>query len=339
MQDKELGYDQEQVVSFPLEGNLDESYQIFLKEAQKITGVTQASHMWGDLPGRLGSSNGYQWANQEKEELKIRFFDIVGGTEIIDLLGLEVIKGRSFLENSKADENGIIFNETAIKIMGYEDDPIGSQVYFEGYKTIVGVVKDFHFESMYEPIKPLFLELGKGDNIVLKLNAKDHLKTLDQIKGLYHTFNPDFPFEYRFLDENFQELYRSEQVIALLSKYFAALAIIISSLGLFGLALFTAFQKRKEISIRKVLGQTSRQVVLMLTKEFAALVIIAIAIAVPLGYVLTADWLSNFAYHIPLQASHFIWAGLIALAIAILTVGSQALIAANRNPIKNLQSE
>ncbi|MEM1257285.1 MAG: FtsX-like permease family protein [Bacteroidota bacterium] len=339
MQDKELGYSQEQVVSIPIEGNLDESYQAFLNEAQKLSGVTRASHMWGDLPGRLGSSNGYQWANQGKEERKIRFFDIVGGANLIDLLGLEIIKGRAFMENSKADENGIIFNETAIKTMGYENDPIGSQVYFEGNKTIVGVVKDFHFESMYEPIKPLFLELDKGDNIVLKLNAKDHEKTLGQIETLYHRFNSEFPFEYRFIDENFQELYRSEQIIALLSKYFAALAIVISCLGLFGLALFTAFQKRKEISIRKVLGQTSQQVVFMLTKDFAVLVIIAIAIAVPLGYVLTVDWLSNFAYHMPLQASHFIWAGLIALAIAMLTVGSQAFLAANRSPIKSLQTE
>ncbi len=339
MQDKELGYNREQVLSFPIEGNLDESYETFLNEAQQLAGVTHASHMWGDLPGRLGSSNGYQWANQEKEELKIRFFDIVGGTNVIELLGLEIIKGRSFMENTEADGNGIIFNETAIKTMGYENDPIGAQVYFEGNKTIVGVVKDFHFESMYEPIKPLFFELGKGDNIVLKLNAKDHLTTLDQIETLYHTFNPEFPFEYRFIDENFQELYRSEQIISLLSKYFAALAIIISCLGLFGLAMFTAFQKRKEIGIRKVLGQTSGQVVLMLTKDFAILVIIAIVIAVPLGYLLTNDWLSNFAYHIPLKGSYFLWSGLIALAIAVLTVGSQALMAANTSPVKSLQTE
>ncbi|MEM6542834.1 MAG: FtsX-like permease family protein, partial [Bacteroidota bacterium] len=339
MQDKELGYSQEQVVSIPIEGNLDDSYQAFLNEAQKLSGVTRASHMWGDLPGRLGSSNGYQWANQEKEALKIRFFDIVGGANIIDLLGLEIIEGRSFTANAEADRNGIIFNETAIKTMGYENDPIGSQVYFEGYKTIVGVVKDFHFESMYEPIKPLFFELGKGDNIVLKLNTTDHQKTLKQIEALYYNFNPDFPFEYRFIDENFQKLYRSEQIISLLSKYFASLAIIISCLGLFGLAVFTAFQKRKEISIRKVLGQTSRQVVLMLTKDFAVLVILAIVIAIPLGYILTMDWLSNFAYRIPLPASHFIWAGLMALTVAMLTVGSQALIAANRSPVKNLQTE
>ncbi|MEM8507371.1 MAG: FtsX-like permease family protein [Bacteroidota bacterium] len=339
MQDKELGYDREQVLSFPIEGNLDNNYETFLEEVKRLKGVTLASHMWGDLPGRLGSSNGYQWANQEKEALKIRFFDIVGGANIIDLLGLEIIEGRSFTANAEADRNGIIFNETAIKTMGYENDPIGSQVYFEGYKTIVGVVKDFHFESMYEPIKPLFFELGKGDNIVLKLNTTDHQKTLKQIEALYYNFNPDFPFEYRFIDENFQKLYRSEQIISLLSKYFASLAIIISCLGLFGLAVFTAFQKRKEISIRKVLGQTSRQVVLMLTKDFAVLVILAIVIAIPLGYILTMDWLSNFAYRIPLPASHFIWAGLMALTVAMLTVGSQALIAANRSPVKNLQTE
>ena len=339
MQEKDMGYTKQQLVSIPIEGNLEDDYKAFLEEAQKLKGIASTSHMWGELPGRIGSSNGYQWADQEKDELKIRFFDIVGGVNIVDFLGLEIIEGRSFMPNTEADTDAIIFNETAIRTIGYEDDPIGSQVYFEGYKTIVGVVKDFHFESMYEPIKPLFLELGKGDNVVLKLTSEDYVETMAQIESLYHKFNPGFPFEYHFFDENFQELYHSEKIIALLSKYFAALAIIISCLGLFGLALFTAFQKRKEIGIRKVMGQTSGEVVIMLTKDFALLVVLAMLVAIPLGCLLTNDWLSNFAYHITLHFTYFIGAGLLAFTIAVLTVAGQSLVAANRNPIHALKDE
>lgn len=339
VQEQELGYDKEQVVSFPIEGNLDTEYKAFITEIEQVVGVSKASHMYGDLPGRLGNSTGYQWADQEEGELKIRFFDISGGYDIIDLLDVEVIEGRSFLQNSETDREGIIFNETAIKTMGYEDNPIGQQVYFEGYKTIVGIVKDFHFESLYEPIKPLFFELGKGDNIMVKLDAKQPYETIAKIETIYKKFNPNTPFEYRFIDDNFQEIYRSEQIVTLLSKYFAGLAIIISCLGLFGLALFTAFQRRKEISIRKILGQNMTQIVVMLSKDFALLVVIAIFIAVPIAYLLSTDWLSDFAYRISLNLWYFVGAATLALAVALVTIGGQAIFAANRNPINALREE
>lgn len=339
VQEQELGYDKEQVISFPIEGNLDKEYKAFISEIEQIANVSKASHMYGDLPGRLGSSIGYQWADQKKEERSIRFFDISGGYNIIDLLDVELVEGRTFLKNSETDQEGIIFNETAIKTMGYEDNPIGSQVYFEGYKTIVGVVKDFHFESLYEPIKPLFFELGKGDNIVVKLSSNEPYETIRQIETTYAKFNPNTPFEYRFIDDNFQEIYRSEQIVTLLSKYFAGLAVIISCLGLFGLALFTAFQRRKEIGIRKILGQNVTQIVMMLSKDFTVLVIASILIAIPVAYLLTTDWLSDFAYRIQLNIWYFLGASVLALVVAIMTISSQAIFAANRNPINALREE
>ena len=174
---------------------------------------------------------------------------------------------------------------------------------------------------------------------MVRLEAGREKEGLDEIARLVSSFNPGFPFEYEFLDDNYKALYASEQRIGTLSKYFSSLAILISCLGLFGLALFTAERRRKEISIRKVLGQTVTQVTVMLSSEFAKLVMISIVIALPISYLLAHDWLLGFAYHIPLKIWYFIGAGLVALALALITVGSQAVQAANRNPVDGLREE
>ena len=164
-------------------------------------------------------------------------------------------------------------------------------------------------------------------------------ETLARINQLYAKFNPKYPFEYKFLDTAFQAQYAAEGQVVSLSKYFAMLAVLISCLGLFGLATFTAERRRKEISVRKVLGQSASKVTIMLSSEFAKLVLLSIVIALPIGYILANNWLSGFAYKIQLELWYFLAAGAIALFIALVTVGTQAIRAANKSPIDALRNE
>jgi ABC-type antimicrobial peptide transport system permease subunit len=172
-----------------------------------------------------------------------------------------------------------------------------------------------------------------------RIKSGNEKEVLEQLENTYAQFNPGYSFDYQFLDTDFRALYQSEKRVATLAKYFAGLAILISCLGLFGLATFTAERRRKEISIRKVLGQNATQVTVMLSGEFARLVLVAVVIALPIAYLLANNWLSGFAYKIPLRAWYFLSAGLVALLVALLTVGTQAIGAANRNPVDGLREE
>jgi len=223
--------------------------------------------------------------------------------------------------------------------MNLGDNPIGERVYFKGYKTIVGIVKDFHFESLYESIKPMFFIFSSGDNFIVKINLKNTSKTIAKIEALHSRFNPSIPFEFRFLDDNYQALYTSEKRVATLSTYFAGIAILISCLGLLGLAIFTASQRRKEIGIRKTLGQRKSHITLLLSTEFAKLVGVSILIGLPIAFLLMKDWLSEFAYKIELRLEYFFLTALFAMFIALTTVATQAIRAANKNPIDALKEE
>ena len=221
-------------------------------------------------------------------------------------------------------------------------DPIGTVIDMRGpNREIIGVVKDFNMKSLYEEIKPMALLCTDVwvSTMAVKIKAGSEKTTIDDLTNLYAEFNPGLPFDFSFLDDEYQALYISERRVSALSKYFAGLAILISCLGLFALATFTAERRRREISIRKVLGQTATQVVAMLSGEFAKLVFISTLIALPVAYLLADNWLSGFAYRIPLKVWYFLGAGFVALLVALITVGSQAFRAANRNPVNALREE
>lgn len=173
---------------------------------------------------------------------------------MISLLGIKLVAGREFSKEFGGDDTSIIFNETAIKTMGIQGNPIGQKVDFKGDKTIIGVVKDFNVEALSEKIRPLFFSLSQGNNFAVKLRQGTERESLEKIATLYTTFNDGYPFDFSFLDERIQKLYVSEERVGALSKYFTGIAILISCLGLFGLATFTAERRKKEIGIRKVLG-------------------------------------------------------------------------------------
>jgi ABC-type antimicrobial peptide transport system permease subunit len=249
--------------------------------------------------------------------------------------------GRDFSEDF-ADSSNYIINETALKVIGYKD-PIGMPLSLWGRRgMIVGVVKDFHFNSLHVPIKPLVLRLGRGSSWGYLLIRTEPAKTqiaLTGLEALHKKLNPEFPFAHQFADDEYNYMYKSEQVVKQLSSYFAFLAIFISCLGLLGLVIFTAGQRTKEIGVRKVLGANVSQIVTLLSKEFLMLVIVAIVIATPIAYYVMNDWLRGFEYHIGIQSWIFVIAAVGALLIALIIICFQAIKSAIANPVNSLKSE
>jgi putative ABC transport system permease protein len=207
----------------------------------------------------------------------------------------------------------------------------------------VGVVKNFHYNSLYSAIGPAFLNLvpfHAGPNkVMVKLKDGTEKNTVTQLQEIYQRHNPGLSFDYKFMDEDYQALYASERRVTVLSKYFASLAIIISCLGLFGLAAFTAEKRRKEIGIRKVLGATVQQLSFLLTKDFVVLVFVANLVAWPVAWYLMQNWLQEFSYKIDMGAWMFVLATCAALVVTVLTVSFQAIRAAVLNPVKSLRME
>ena len=338
IQNKNLGYEKDNIIVLQKRGNLEQDLATFLNEVKNITGVVNASTIDGDLMGNYGYTTSMNWEGDDQENNPVRFGTMIVGKDIIETLGMELLAGKDFTESN--DFGAYIFNEAAIKAMGMKD-PVGKTVKRRGDEhRIIGVIKNFHFESLYEEVKPCYLRLGTyGNNILVKIKASQEQTTLAALKKHYTSFNPDLPFEYRFLDENYQQLYAAEQRVATLSKFFAGIAILISCLGLFGLAAFTAQRRKKEIGIRKVLGAGVWNITQMLSTDFTKMVLTSILIALPVSFWFAQNWLNNFAFKIDLQPWFFFGAGLLALTIAWLTVGIQTVKAANLNPTEALKSE
>jgi len=257
-------------------------------------------------------------------------------------MGIEMAEGRSFSEDFSTDTSKIIFNEAAIRIMNLKD-PVGKviRLWDEYDLEIIGVVKDFHFQSMHDVVNPLFFHLSPENNwnIVIRMEAGSEKETLAALSKFYLDYNPGFTFEYKFQDQEYAKMYAAEQRVATLSGYFASIAVLISCLGLFGLATFTAERRLKEIGIRKALGSSSTSIVMLLSGDFTKMVLLSVFIGIPVSYWLLSKWLERFAFHIELNAWYFIAAGLIALVIAWVTVAWQAIKAASVNPVKCLRTE
>ncbi|WP_215223988.1 ABC transporter permease [Echinicola shivajiensis] len=339
IQSKQLGYSKENVMYFPIEGEVANHLGSFLEEVKEVSGVKSASSMFMTFLGNINGTNDLSWSSKEEgERVDMEYRRVNYG--LTELLDLEVLKGRSFDKN-RLDTNAIIFNESAVNAMGLED-PIGQKVRLWGNeREIIGVVKDFHFKSLHEKVKPLFLFINpeRTNYVALKLAAGNQQNTITSLKEFYKAFNPGYVLDYRFMDQAYQEQYISEQRVSTLSKYFTGLAILISCLGLFGLAVFSAEKRKKEIGVRKVLGASIGTIVKLMTAEFFKLVLVAFAIAVPISWWASRQWLAGFAYRTSLDWWVFIAAGAMTLLIAILTVSTQAFRSANVNPVDSLRDE
>lgn len=339
IQNKNLGYNNERILTLKQDGKLGSQFPAFKTTLEALPGVQAVTSFRHDLTGNFGSTSGVQWEGQAEGQ-RIEFGNLEVDYGLLELMEIQLVDGRTFSPDFATEQNKIIFNEAAVKAMGLKD-PIGQKIMlWGGPREIIGVTKNFHFESLYEEVKPCMIRFSpNNENILVKLQPGSPKEAIIAIEETYHKFNEGLAFEYRFLDDDYQRLYASEQRISRLSRYFAALAIIISCLGLFGLAAFTAERRAKEISIRKILGASAASIVQLLSKDFTLTVLLALLIGIPISYLLSEYWLQSFAYHIDIQPWYFLGAGLLLLFIAWSTVGIQTIKAARSNLIQALKDE
>ncbi len=339
VQNKNLGLEKDNVVTFGIDNLEGESLNTFLNEIKRIPGTINVSAIRGDLTsGDHNNTTGLTWEGLNPGE-EIDFTDIKVSYDFFETMGINVVAGRTFSEEFSTESSKLILNQRAIDLMGLED-PVGKTVTLWGQdRQIIGVVSDFHFESLYSDIKPCFFRLTTQPiNVLVKIRAGSEKETLAQLQDFYQDYKGT-SLEYQFLDEIYQRLYASEQRVATLSKYFAGIAILISCLGLFGLAAFTAERRLKEIGIRKILGASEFSVVRLLSNDFTKMVLVAILIGLPISYLVAQRWLENFAFSIELKWWYFASAGLAALLTAWFTVGLQTAKAALVKPVECLKDE
>jgi putative ABC transport system permease protein len=341
VQTKNLGYKKENLIQVAIEGKAKTNLETFLEELKKVPGVLDASSIGHSLLGRNNNTSGLKWEGKDPED-DILFENVRVNYGLIETLGIDFVEGRTFSKEHSADTSKIIFNEAAIRVMNMKD-PIGKVVNLWGDKNleIIGVVKDFHFQSLHDVVNPLFFILNPKNTwtLMIRLEGGKEKETLANLTKFYTAYNPGFTFEYQFQDQEYARQYAAEQRVATLSGYFASMAILISCLGLFGLAAFTAERRLKEIGIRKALGSSSTKIVLLLSGDFTKMVLLSILLGLPVSYWLLSQWLERFAFHIDLGVGYFVIAGSIALLIAWLTVASQAIKAASVNPVNCLRTE
>ncbi|MEQ8302178.1 MAG: ABC transporter permease [Cyclobacteriaceae bacterium] len=338
VQKKNIGYNKDNVIYFTRSGTLKQSLEPFLVEASRIPGVISASSVGQSMVGG-GNTSPLEWEGKDPEVV-ISFAYRPVNYGALEMLEVELKEGRLF-SREFSDSLKVIFNEAGIAAMGLQD-PLGKRVGFGPFQCeIVGVVKDFHFKSLHSAIDPLFFILVPPftEKIITKIQSGKEAESLKMLEDLHNQFNPGFPFDYRFLDQDYQAQYASEQRVSTLSKYFAGLAILISCLGLLGLAAFTVERRQKEIGIRKVMGSTEFDIIYLLTNDFTKIVLLAIVIAIPISYLMAQQWLSAFAYRIELQPWIFAGSGFLVLLVAWFIVGTQAIKAARQSPSQYLKAE
>ncbi|MPR31842.1 FtsX-like permease family protein [Cytophagaceae bacterium SJW1-29] len=340
-QSKNLGYDRENLLYFPLEGDLVSNYDLLKDELTKLPGVKQVSHMT-ESPASSGfGTESINWPGSDPNN-RVRFTPVGVGYDFVKAMDIKIREGRDFSKEYATDTTGFLINEAALKVIGYQQ-PIGKTLNWGSSKgTIIGVLKDFHFQSLHTAIRPMIAYLRtkeRSGNVIVRIEAGRTSETVASLEAVCKKLNPKFPFTYSFTDQTYARQYKSEQIVSTLSNYFALLAIFISCLGLFGLSTFTAEQRTKEIGVRKVVGASVASIVSLLSQDFLKPVAVAIMIGSPVAWYVMNRWLQGFAYKIDMEWWMFALAGLLAVGIALLTVSFQSIRAALVNPVKSLRSE
>jgi ABC-type antimicrobial peptide transport system permease subunit len=364
VQNTHLGYDRENLIYMRIEGELMsqrdtvKNYRMFTafkEQALKMPGIamidrsSEAPHAMSfvvdqnDGTGEtVGGRDAIRWEGKVKRS-SAGFKPMSVGFDFLKIMDLKVVEGRGFSKEFMTDSiDAFMVNEEAVKEMGIKD-PIGKWVSAWKKKgKIIGVLKNYHTHSLHEPIKPLIIDVKEYEYFGVMLVRTEPGKTKEALASLekvYKDINPNYPFGYQFMDQEYDKLYRNEQVVAKLSNAFAILAIMISCLGLLGLVMLSAEQRTKEFGIRKVLGATVTNIINLLSQDFLKLIVIAFCIAAPLAGYFMNVWLQGFAFRIPLSWWIFAVSGGVALMIAMITISVQAVQSAVTNPVKSLRSE
>ena len=342
----DLGFDKEQVLTMSYRGQLSTQREVFKSRVLEIPAVLNATNS-NTVPG-IGSNEtffAFEGFNQEKPKV---YPYTEADEDYLDTLGIELAQGRFFSKEFPGDNKSIVINEMLAREVGWAE-PLGKIVRMtdiideklvEVPHTVIGVIKDFHFESLRSEIRGFLIMLSPNrGRLSVKVRPENVSGTIRSIEKVWSEMSPAYPFDYSFLDERFDIAYRTEQRMGKIFLAFALITIFVACLGLFGLASFTAEQRTKEIGIRKVLGATVPSVILLLSRQFTKWVLLANVIAWPVAFFAMRSWLQNFAYRIDIGIWIFILSGIMALGIALLSVSAKALKAANANPVKSLRYE
>lgn len=340
--EKDLGFKKDNLITTWLQGNM-KSHFSSIKNDLLNTGVVENAAISAMNVLNQGSNTGnFGWEGKNANSQILISMEWTS-SEYISTQGMHLNEGRSFYENLKADSNNIIINETLAKII-HKKNILGTIINGGGDTkyTVVGVIKDFVSNNVYKPAQPLILFADTSNAHILSIRIKDKAATATAIAAIEKVIknnNPGYPFEYEFVDEEFGRFFQAETLIGKLAGVFSALAIIISCLGLFGLASFTAERRRKEIGIRKVLGASVSGITSLLSKDFLKPVLLSVVIAFPISWWMMFNWLKDYSYKITIQWWVFGLAGLLVLLIALVTVSFQSVRAAIANPVKSLRTE
>lgn len=349
MQQAKLGYSKDHVMVLPYYFTQNNQYETFRNDLLthaviKNTGRSSRVPTGRLLDSQNASSESGDSLKPVNAELKMLLVD----QDFISSYGIEMAAGRNFSRAFTTDTTGFVINEACVKTLGWKsaDYAVGRNFSYGGVKgKIIGVAKDFHFESLHQRIAPMVMALPKPEQsgffnqLTIKIAGDNTTAAVNEVEKLWRTYLPEMPFDFSFLDDSYQKLYNAEKKQGSLFTIFACIAIFIACLGLLGLSSFAITQRIKEIGIRKVLGAGTGTIVVLLSKDFLKLVLLAALISFPVAWYAMHQWLADFAYRIDISWWIFLLAGVIAAAIALLTVSTQAIKAAISNPVKNLRTE
>jgi len=343
IKNKPVGYNKNNLIQIEVSGNLDNQKKLDLLKDQllKSGAATHVSFFNADLNFNSRNTNAVSWTGKSPNESTL-FNYRSAGNDFVETMGTKMVAGREF-SAQYADSNRVIINEAAVKAMGLKH-PVGTTITFwESPVTIIGVMKDFVSASAYQKVAPMIfhpITRFKAEVVLVRLSEAQNIgSSLAQVDDIVKSMNPDYPVDRSFMDESFEKKFAEEQLLGTLSNWFGGFAIFISCIGLLGLALYMAEQRKKEISIRKVLGASTYSVLALLNGDFMQLVVIANVIAFPLGYIIASNWLSGFDFRVGISILPFALAAILSVIIALLTVSIQSIKVAKANPVDALRSE
>jgi hypothetical protein len=344
-EDRDTGYSKKDLVTVDLVGDIEKNYSLIRHDLLNTGIASSVTKTWMPLTEGGGHTWTFRWPtdNLHDTTTTITIFSEDGG--LVKTAGMKLVAGRDIdPEHYPTDSNAVLLNETAVKVMHYKD-PIGQilpEPYFHHNWRIVGVIKDYIDYSPYEEVPPVVIEGPAAALRTIHIKFDPSRSTAASLAGaerIFKKYNPAYPFDYSFVDQEYARKFSNEQRTRTMAGLFAALAIFISCLGLFGLSAYVAESRIKEIGVRKVLGASVAGIAQLLSMDFVRLVVVAILIATPVAWWAMSKWLIGFTYHISIGWSVFVVAGVLAVAIALATVSFQAVRAALANPVKSLRSE